>query len=184
VEPGPSPLREMVVIGPFAATAKRHYKHTGRLPFEPCTYRLCRPSSSAFSPSIALYLRCRAQYTAVLLQRPFVVTLDNLHDLHRDQPDSGERLRAPDGCLSLVVGSDQVRQLAGRASPSPSIPLSSSRHEPTDAKRQDGRSLAARTLGPAARATQEHSHSHLLCRLVSAASLQSYRGSSYGCAYP
>ena len=109
---------------------------------------------------------------------------DNLHDLHRDQPDSGERLRAPDGCLSLVVGSDQVRQLAGRASPSPSIPLSSSRHEPTDAKRQDGRSLAARTLGPAARATQEHSHSHLLCRLVSAASLQSYRGSSYGCAYP
>jgi hypothetical protein len=118
--------------------------------------------------------------TAVLLYRPVVVTLDNLHDLHRDQPDSGERLRAPDGCLSLVVGSDQVRQLVGSASPSPSIPLSSSRHGHTDAKRQDGRSLAARPLGPAARATQEHSHSQLLCSLVSAASLQSYRRSSYG----
>jgi hypothetical protein len=35
--------------------------------------------------------------------------LDSLHDLHCDQPDSGERLRAPDGCLSSVVGSDQVR---------------------------------------------------------------------------
>jgi hypothetical protein len=53
VEPGPSPSREIVVIGPFAATAKRHYKHV-RLPFEPCTYRLRGPPGSAFSPSVAL----------------------------------------------------------------------------------------------------------------------------------
>jgi hypothetical protein len=143
------------------------------------------------SPSWSAWLSVLAQRSAVIdvqttvyssttVPSPSVLTLDNLHDLHRDQPDSGERLRAPDGCLSLVVGSDQVGQLAGRASPWPSIPLSSSRHEHTDAKRQDGGSLAARPLGPAARATQEHSHSQLLCSLVSAASPQSYRRSSYG----